>query len=507
MPQFITQDPGIPSRVNPQELISGFTSKVGRPPTQAEYQEMVNGFSRSKRITQGTIDGVINIVGGKASDTDNQIRQIVQATTGKPPTPEEFNSLMDQFAPQGGSGTFRAENIRGFVEGEQTRTKEATQKAEQQKLIDEQKTREQQFVQEQTRLAQENQTRLGRESKLDQAAASLGGVSPSELAQLRAILEQQGGIGTPESQSLEQGLQGILGRRQEDILKQTQGFDQLRQSLAGQFQKSRESLGQQTEQALQQYGQTAQTVQDRVLNQVLPQIQSQLAARGLETGGGAFQSAAAKFGTELETQKQEDLGQRRLALRGGLAETQSADERFLSNLQMQQSEIQRQKEEADKLAREGRLDQQTLGRLQQQVDAYNQAYATANQREQNVAGFGQQIQGLGQQQNFESLQNQFNRTQQQMQQDLASRQFEQQMAFQQQQFQAQQAAANKKPSWLSQAVGIAAPLAGAYLGSMVGQPGAGYAAGSQVAGGLNLRSQFQPSYGSPTNSFIYGRGY
>ena len=130
MPQYITEDDEVRYTVNAQELIDGFTPTVGRPPVKAELEEMKNAFSRSKRIGSDTIQGVISIVGNKAVSVDSEMKQHFNAIWGREPTEEEFLQLQDEFAPSGGSGTFRADIFQTAQERKQREGEEAKTKKE-----------------------------------------------------------------------------------------------------------------------------------------------------------------------------------------------------------------------------------------------------------------------------------------------------------------------------------------------------------------------------------------
>lgn len=193
------------------------------------------------------------------------------------------------------------------------------------------------YQEEQVNLNKEAQKRLDIDRQVEQAAASIGGASPSELARLRAAFETPTAGITPESIS-----QAILGERQAGINKQTEGFQTLRDALKGKFDTSRANLQTAQDQALTKYGEVASNVQSKVLERLLPQIQSQLAARGLETGGGAFQAQTAKLATDLATETEGQVASRRLDLDTSRADLGRGDEQFLANLEIQHNDILRQ---------------------------------------------------------------------------------------------------------------------------------------------------------------------
>ena len=485
--------------------------KLGRPLTDVELQHLSDTYNRTKRNHGQVIISTLGVLKANDDQARRDISNIYRAETGKDATPEQIEQLRQQFSPNATTG-LKTEDVRGRIAGDTLRDKEATQKAEQDKLIADQRKREEEYFGEQKRLDEERQIQLRQDQELERLSGSIGGVSPSELSQLRAAVTPPSGTVTT-GLAPDQIVQDILGKRKADIDKQSEGFSTLRDSLRQKFDTSRTNLATAQDEALNKYQTVAQNVENSVLKRLLPQIQAQLAALGLETGGGAFQVQTAQLATDLAAQTEGQVASRRLDLDTERANLARGDEQALTDLELQQSEIIRQKQEAERLAREGRLDNLTLQRLQANVDEFNRRANLVGQREFGSTNFIQNLQGQGNQNNFTSLQNAFNQKEQQLNRDLQARQFEQTMAFNQQQFQAQQAAANKKPSIGSTVAKIAVPLVGAGIGAYAGGPqgaSTGYSMGSSVSNMIDpahptsLRSQFQtPRYYSPTTSFIY----
>lgn len=497
MPQYITDASGIPSRVGAQILVERFTTKVGRPPLQAELSEMINAFAASKHITEATIAGVVGIVGSKASDTDNQIRQIYQGATGETPSKEIFGQLQDQFAPQGGSGTFRAENVRSYVEGNIAKQREAEQKTAYEKDKATYEAKQKDYETKITAKEDAAATKANQEARITQLGASIGGVSPSELEQLRAaITPPVGSIGV--NAPPEQIVQDILAKRASQVGEQTKGFEALRSSLGTQMGQARTAQQTALETGLTQFGTQAGNVQKQVLDKLLPQIQASLAARGLETGGGAFQAQTATLATDLATQTEQQIAQQRLAGTQNLGLQESSDIRSMADLQAQHSEIQRIQAENDKLQREGRLDQASIDRLNQASEAFNRQYQLATGQLQNNQQYNQQTNLLNTQQGFQGLQNAFNRTQQQVAQDIQSRQFEQQLNFQRQQFEASQRRSTSSGVFPVLSGALSGAAQGGAAGGPWGAVGGGLAGGAKgyvdYRAGNELRNSMQSPY-------------
>jgi hypothetical protein len=459
---------------------------VGRDLTLEELNQISDDYNRQEKDQAA---GAIRSIQAIKQADDKKMASVIQdftTVTGRAPTAEEVAKY------KAGAGTLDPIKVKEQLQADLSRQKEAEQKA----AVEAEKAQVAKDVAaakaEQDRLNAEAAKKAETENKINQYAASIGGVSPSELAQLRATIEAQGQITTPEAAPAtpEQTLQTILGQRKAGITDQTSAFTQLRESLGQQAAANVGQLEATGKAALAEYGTTSEKVKNQVMERLLPQIQSQLAARGLETGGGAFGAQTAKMATDLATQQQQDLAEKQLALSGqtsGLTYQNQAD---LSNLQAQQSEIQRQQEQADKLAREGRLDQQTLQTLQQRINDFNRQYTTAAGNQSSNMAYQQNLGLQTQQQSFSGLQNMYNRQQQQLQSDLQNRQYEQTLALQQQQLAAQQ---NRPKQSLGATLGAMAPtLIGAGLGAWAG--------GSQGAQtGASIGSSLGNTYSSNNN--------